>query len=47
MLMRIKKMPKDIMLFVFYTYIGVLHYVYLDAVFTPELVYPNGYRFYG
>jgi hypothetical protein len=26
---------------------GVLHYVYLDAVSTPELVYPRGYRFYG
>jgi hypothetical protein len=26
---------------------GVLHYVYLDAVSTPELIYPNGYRFYG
>jgi hypothetical protein len=26
---------------------GVLHYVYLDAVSTPELVYPIGYRFYG
>jgi hypothetical protein len=26
---------------------GVLHYVYLDAVSTPELVYPSGYRFYG
>jgi hypothetical protein len=25
----------------------VSHYVYLDAVFTPELVYPSGYRFYG
>jgi hypothetical protein len=25
----------------------VLHYVYLDAVSTPELVYPSGYRFYG
>jgi hypothetical protein len=26
---------------------GVLRYVYLDAVSTPELVYPSGYRFYG
>jgi hypothetical protein len=26
---------------------GVLHFVYLDAVSTPELVYPSGYRFYG
>jgi hypothetical protein len=26
---------------------GVLHYVYLDAVSTPELVYPSGYQFYG
>jgi hypothetical protein len=24
-----------------------LRYVYLDAVSTPELVYPSGYRFYG
>jgi hypothetical protein len=26
---------------------GVLHYVYLDSVSTPELVYPSGCRFYG
>jgi hypothetical protein len=26
---------------------GVLHYVYLDAVTTPELVYPSGCQFYG
>jgi hypothetical protein len=26
---------------------GVLHYVYLDAASISELVYPNGYRFYG
>jgi hypothetical protein len=26
---------------------GVLHYVYLDAVSTPELVYPSDYGFYG
>jgi hypothetical protein len=26
---------------------GVLNYVYGDAVSTPELVYPSGFRFYG
>jgi hypothetical protein len=26
---------------------GVLHYVYLDTVSTPELIYPSGCRFYG
>jgi hypothetical protein len=26
---------------------GILHYVYLDAVSTPDIVYPSGYRFYG
>jgi hypothetical protein len=26
---------------------GVIHYVYLDAVFNPELIYPSDYRFYG
>jgi hypothetical protein len=26
---------------------GVLHYVYRDAVSTPQLVYPSGCRFYG
>jgi hypothetical protein len=26
---------------------GVVHYVYRDAVFTPELVYHKGSRFYG
>jgi hypothetical protein len=26
---------------------GVIHHIFREAVFTPELIYPNGSQFYG